>query len=86
MALGHSLRLVLAPPHPAGRPFLIGGGAAALLGLLLLGDWLFWLGVLFTGFCLYFFRDPERVPPGRTGLVLAPADGKVVSIVPAVPP
>jgi len=86
MALGHSLRLVLAPPHPAGRPFLIGGGAAMLLGLVLLGDWLFWLGLLFTGFCLYFFRDPERVPPGRPGLVLAPADGKVVSVVPAVPP
>lgn len=85
MALGHSLRLVLAPPHPAGRPFLIGGGAAALLGLVL-GGWLFWPAVLFGGFCLYFFRDPERVPPGRPGLVLAPADGKVVSIVPAVPP
>ena len=25
MSLGHSLRLVLSPPHPAGRPFLIGG-------------------------------------------------------------
>jgi phosphatidylserine decarboxylase len=86
MALGHSLRLVLAPPHPAGRPFLIGGGAAMLLGLVLLGGWLFWLGLLFTGFCLYFFRDPERVPPGRPGLVIAPADGKVVSVAPAVPP
>ena len=86
MALGHSLSLVLAPPHPAGRPFLIGGGAAMLLGLVLLGDWLFWLGLLFTGFCLYFFRDPERVPPGRPGLVIAPADGKVVSVAPAVPP
>jgi phosphatidylserine decarboxylase len=86
MALGHSLRLVLAPPHPAGRPFIGGGVVAALLGLVLLGDWLFWLGVLFTGFCLYFFRDPERVPPGRSGLVIAPADGKVVSVVPAVPP
>jgi phosphatidylserine decarboxylase len=86
MALGHSLRLVLAPPHPAGRPFIGGGIVAALLGLVLLGDWLFWLGVLFTGFCLYFFRDPERVPPGRSGLVIAPADGKVVSVVPAVPP
>jgi phosphatidylserine decarboxylase len=85
MALGHSLRLVLAPPHPAGRPFLIGGGAAALLGLFL-GGWLFWPAVLFTGFCLYFFRDPERVPPGRPGLVIAPADGKVVSVAPAVPP
>jgi len=86
MALGHSLRLVLAPPHPAGRPFLIGGGVAALLGLLLLGDWLFWLGAAFMAFCFYFFRDPERVAPGRPGLVIAPADGKVVSIVPAVPP
>jgi phosphatidylserine decarboxylase len=86
MALGHSLRLVLAPPHPAGRPFLIGGGAAMLLGLVLLGNWLFWLGLLFTGFCLYFFRDPERVAPGRAGLVIAPADGKVVSVAPAVPP
>lgn len=81
MALGHSLRLVLAPPHPAGRPFLIGGAVAALLGLVLLGHWLFWLGVLFVGFCLYFFRDPERFPPPRPGLVIAPADGKVVSIV-----
>jgi len=86
MALGHSLRMVLAPPHPAGRPFLIGGGAAALLGLILLGDWLFWLGAIFVGFCLYFFRDPERVPPGRPGLVLAPADGHVVSVMPAAPP
>lgn len=86
MALGHSLRLVLAPPHPAGRPFIGGGIVAALLGLVLLGDWLFWLGLLFTGFCLYFFRDPERVPPGRPGLVVAPADGKVVSVEPAVPP
>lgn len=86
MALGHSLSLVLAPPHPAARPFLIGGGAAAVLGLLLLGSWLFWLGAGFVAFCLYFFRDPERVAPGRPGLVIAPADGKVVSIVPAVPP
>ncbi|WP_198378401.1 phosphatidylserine decarboxylase [Neoroseomonas rubea] len=86
MALGQSLRLVLAPPHPAARPFLIGGGAAVLLGLLLLGDWLAWIGLLFTGFCLYFFRDPERVPPGRPGLVLAPADGHIVSVAPAVPP
>jgi len=78
--------MVLAPPHPAARPFLIGGGAAALLGLLLLGEWLFWLGAAFVAFCLYFFRDPERVPPDRPGLVLAPADGHVVSIAPAPPP
>lgn len=86
MALGQSLRMVLAPPHPAGRPFILGGGAVALVGLVFLGTWLFWLGALFVAFCLYFFRDPERQPPARPGLVLAPADGHVVSVVPAVPP
>jgi phosphatidylserine decarboxylase len=30
-------------------------------------------------YCLYFFRDPERVPPSGDVLV-APADGKVVSV------
>ena len=86
MVLLDSLRLVLAPPHPAGRPFLIGGVVVGVLGGLLLGGWLFWLGAVFTLFCLYFFRDPVRVAPDRPGLVLAPADGRVVSIGPAVPP
>ncbi|TCZ65926.1 phosphatidylserine decarboxylase [Roseicella aquatilis] len=86
MAIGRSLRLVLAPPHPAGRPFIYGGLAVAVLGGWLLGGWLFWLGLLFTLFCLYFFRDPTRVQPERGSLVLAPADGRVVSVAPAVPP
>ncbi len=85
MALTESLRMVLAPPHRAGYPFIAGGGAAMFLGLFL-GGWLFWPGALFTGFCLYFFRDPERTPPDRRGLVLAPADGRVVGVVRAVPP
>ncbi|PHK96146.1 phosphatidylserine decarboxylase family protein [Pseudoroseomonas rhizosphaerae] len=85
MALIESLRMVLAPPHPAGRPFIIGGAAVAVVGGLLLGSWLFWLGVAFTLFCLYFFRDPERVTPNRSVFV-APADGRVVSVGPAVPP
>ncbi len=86
MALGQSLRLVLAPPHRAGYPFIAIGLAVAVLGGLLLGSWLFWLGLIFTAFCLYFFRDPRRVPPDREGLVVAPADGHVVSVMPAVPP
>jgi phosphatidylserine decarboxylase len=85
MPLVEDIGHILAPPHPAGRPFILGGLILVMLGLAL-GPWLAWLGLLFTLFCLYFFRDPERVSPGRPGAVLAPADGRVVSIVPAVPP
>lgn len=41
-----------------------------------------WVGTPFyvlALFCLYFFRDPERIPPPGDVLV-APADGKVVAI------
>ncbi|MBV8551924.1 MAG: phosphatidylserine decarboxylase [Acidobacteriaceae bacterium] len=41
-----------------------------------------WLGAPFyvlAAFCLYFFRDPERIPPSGNVMV-APADGKVVAI------
>ncbi|WP_426959981.1 phosphatidylserine decarboxylase [Muricoccus radiodurans] len=86
MSLAHSVRLVLAPPHRAGYPFLIAGAAVAVIGGLFISNWLFWLGVFFTLFCLYFFRDPERVPPPRSSLMLAPADGKIVMVGPAVPP
>ena len=41
-----------------------------------------WAGVplyIVAAFCLYFFRDPERRPPSGDVMV-APADGKIVSI------
>lgn len=85
MSLLDDIGHVLAPPHPAGRPFVLGGLIAVMLGLVI-GAWLAWLGLIFMLFCLYFFRDPERVPPGRAGVVVAPADGRVVSVIPAVPP
>jgi phosphatidylserine decarboxylase len=85
MNIAESFRQTIAPPHPAGRPFIAGGLLALVLGLVV-GTWLSWLGLIFTLACLYFFRDPERVPPGRPGALLAPADGRVVAVGPAVPP
>jgi len=35
---------------------------------------------IFTGFSLYFFRDPERTIPLGDNLILSPADGKIISI------
>ena len=86
MHVTETLRMVAAPPNPAGRPFLAVGVVAMLVGLLAGAAWLFWVGLLFLLFCLYFFRDPQRYPPGRPDALLAPADGRVVSVEPAVPP
>lgn len=33
-----------------------------------------------AGFILYFFRDPERTIPAEPGLIVSPADGKVIKI------
>lgn len=76
---------VLAPPHRAGWPFIAVGVVALLIGFVV-GTWLIWLGAVFALFCLYFFRDPERFPPNRPGSIIAPADGRVVLVGPAVPP
>jgi phosphatidylserine decarboxylase len=85
MNIAESIKSAISPPHKAGYPFILGGIAVAVLGLLF---WhlLTWLGLIFTLFCLYFFRDPERVAPPRTNVFLAPADGLVVSVAPAIPP
>ena len=85
MSLVDDIGHLLAPPHTAGRPFVLGGLIAVMIGLVL-GAWLSWIGLIFTLACLFFFRDPERVPPGRAGALVAPADGRVVSVTPAVPP
>jgi phosphatidylserine decarboxylase len=85
MDILESIKSVLAPPHKAGYPFILGGIVLAFIGLLFWHP-LVWVGLLFTVFCLYFFRDPDRVSPPRTDVFLAPADGLVVSIEPAVPP
>jgi phosphatidylserine decarboxylase len=45
-----------------------------------------WLAAIVTLWMIYFFRDPWRVTPTRSGLLISPADGLVVSIAPSPPP
>jgi phosphatidylserine decarboxylase len=85
MSVINSIRSQLAPIHPQGYPF-IGGLAFASVVLFWLWPPLGWIGVVATLWCVYFFRDPERVTPVREGAVIAPADGRISRIVSAVPP
>lgn len=61
-----------------GRPELLlaAFGTAALLGLASVASWwLLPLAIAPLAFAVWFFRDPERVPPPDVDAVLAPADG-----------
>jgi phosphatidylserine decarboxylase len=52
----------------------------SVLGFGLIGSSAGLVGMAASLTVLYFFRDPERKPPGIKNAVLAPADGKVVGI------
>lgn len=80
-----ALKTVLVPIHRAGWPY-IALFAAATVVLFWIDLWLGLAGLVLTAWCVYFFRDPDRVTPVRPGLVVAPADGTVQSVVTAVPP
>lgn len=82
---GSVLSTVLVPINRAGWPF-IGAFAAVAAGLFLLAQPLGWIGVVLTLWCVYFFRDPDRITLTRQGLIISPADGVVQSVGPAPPP
>ncbi len=65
---------------PQGYPWIFGLGTTSLI-LGLLDFRTPSLGVFFLClFVAYFFRDPDRTPPEGRHLILAPADGRVVTI------
>jgi len=79
------LKIVLVPIHRAGWPF-IAIFAAATVGMGVYAPPLSFLGVVLTAWCIYFFRNPDRMTPVRDGLVISPADGVVQMIADAIPP
>ena len=80
-----ALTSLLFPIHPDGYKF-IGVFAALTFLLYFISDFLGNAGLILTIWCAWFFRDPARTTPQRTGLVISPADGVVNMIADAVPP
>src|SRR5262249_47147590 len=78
------VRLPGVPIAAEGWPFILvplalggvglGAGSAILAGP----------GLVAAAFMAYFFRDPDRTVPPTPGAFVAPADGRVVRIVPRV--
>lgn len=71
--------------HSDGWKF-VGIFAFITLILSIFSGFLGYVGVVLTAWCFYFFRNPERVTPTQKGLIISPADGKVVGVKEVVPP
>ena len=69
---------MLIPIHPAGWPFIGLFGVLTLVLGFSFGPF-FLVGVPATLWCIYFFRNPERIPPLDERAVIAPADGRILN-------
>ena len=85
MNKGSLLDNVLVPIAREGWPFIAIFGLVSLIFYLLYAP-LGWIGLVLTLWCVYFFRNPDRVTPEREGLIISPADGIVQMIAEVSPP
>ena len=75
---------MLVPIHPAGIPFI---AIFAILTMIIGWFWspLYFVGLVLTFWCIYFFRNPYRTTPilsgsNKNNLIISPADGTVIEI------
>jgi len=73
------------PIHREGWPFI---GLFLVFNILLFwaSPWAAAIFAPLTLWCIAFFRDPERLTPYGPGLVVSPADGKLLPVVRTAPP
>ena len=85
MNKGSLLDNVLIPIAREGWPFIAIFGLTSLILYFVYAP-LGWIGLVLTLWCVYFFRNPDRVTPEREGLIVSPADGIVQMIAEVSPP
>jgi len=80
MSFKENVEKVFPPIHDEGFKF-IAIFATVTFFLFYIANFLGWIGVVLTIFCMYFFRDPERVTPERDDILVSPADGTICQII-----
>jgi phosphatidylserine decarboxylase len=78
-------RALQIPIHPQGWPFIAAAVALAAAVFAFIG-WPGWLLLPLVVWVVAFFRDPERRAPQGPGLIVSPADGRLLPIVEGEPP
>ena len=76
---------LIPPIHNDGWRFVIISFAITVF-LFTISKPLGWLGVVFTLWVLYFFRNPYRIVPQSEDLMVSPASGQVCLIQKVIPP
>lgn len=75
--------------RPMPKQFIIAREGFPFIGIALIAAFVMWLLALpvctllmlgLAGFVAFFFRNPERVTPNGNAIVVAPADGRVISV------
>lgn len=62
-----------------GYPFVAGSLFVAVLLVVIFGS-AGWLTLILPLYTAYFFRNPKRIIPTEKNLILAPADGKILTV------
>jgi phosphatidylserine decarboxylase len=74
-----ALKLVTFAIHKEGYKFIIIFALVTAL-LALLSNSLGLIGLVATLWCIFFFRDPERIIPVEENIIISPADGVVTRV------
>lgn len=72
-------KVLQVPIHREGWKF-VGIFIAATFILAMLNAVLGMIGLILTSWCMFFFRNPERIIPDEENIMVSPADGKINSI------
>ena len=74
-----ALKLVTFPIHKEGYKFIFIFAIVSII-LALISNFLGLFGLIATLWCIFFFRDPERIIPLDDNIIISPADGVITRV------